>query len=105
MYIYIEIFARGLDLEAARAGLRNGRVVPSTLAFYHSFHSSIVPTLAFYDSFHSSIVPTLAFHDSFHSSIVPTLAFYDRFHFSIVPTLAFYDYDRTRVNLRPCPLK
>ena len=50
MHIYIEIFARGLALGPFRLGARNGRVVPSTLAFYDSFRSWLVPTLAFYDT-------------------------------------------------------
>ena len=95
--VYIKIFARGLGLELLRLGTRNGRVVPSTLAFYDSFGSWPVPTLAFCDSFCSWIVPTLANYDSFHFSIVSTLAYYDSFHSSIALTLAFYDSSHSSI--------
>ena len=60
-----------LDLEMVESCLPR-------LVFYDSFpflaRAKLVPTLAFYDSFHSSIVSTFAFYDSFHFPIVPTLA-------------------------------
>ena len=45
--VHTNKLVHGLALCLAELGDQNGRVVPSTLAFYDSFHSSIVPTRDF----------------------------------------------------------